>query len=98
MWEIADTKKLKKQIDALPVQVKVIAHALLDDLMESGPKQPSWPHFGTLGKEKKVIPADAYHCHLKRGKPTYVACWCITDKDNKIIEVFYVGTHEKAPY
>lgn len=37
-----------------------------------------------------------HHCHLRKGKPTYVACWAVTN-ENKI-EVFYVGTHEGAPY
>jgi hypothetical protein len=36
-------------------------------------------------------------CHLKKGRPTYVACWTV-DKKNKVIEVYYAGTHEKAPY
>jgi hypothetical protein len=40
----------------------------------------------------------AYHCHLKKGKPTYVCFWKILDKRERIVEVFYVGSHEKAPY
>ena len=39
-----------------------------------------------------------YHCHLKKGKPTYVAVWKVTDKENRPVEVRYVGTHEKADY
>jgi len=39
-----------------------------------------------------------YHCHLKKGKPTYVAVWKVTDKKNRLVEVRYVGTHEKADY
>ena len=35
---------------------------------------------------------------LIKGKPTYVCCWEVIDKQKKIIEVNYVGTHEKAPY
>lgn len=42
------------------------------------------PHFSALGG--------------KGGKPTYVACWYIKDKKVKIVEIYYVGTHEKAPY
>jgi mRNA-degrading endonuclease RelE of RelBE toxin-antitoxin system len=28
----------------------------------------------------------------------YVCCWEVTNKSLKITEVYYVGTHEKAPY
>jgi hypothetical protein len=57
----------------------------------------NWPNFGPLYKQKGV-PDNAYHCHLKQGRPTYVACWKIEDKKVKIVEVYYVGTHENAPY
>jgi hypothetical protein len=39
-----------------------------------------------------------YHCHIEKGRPTYVVCWRIADKNKKNIEVYYAGTHEKAPY
>ncbi len=29
---------------------------------------------------------------------TYVCCWEVIDKRMKITEIYYVGTHEKAPY
>lgn len=38
-----------------------------------------------------------FHCHLRKGHPTYVACW-EADVQAKKIEVFYVGSHEDAPY
>ncbi len=62
-----------------------------------GPYRKNWPHFCALGRGKG-IPKDSYHCHVKGGKPTYVACWYIEDKKVKIVEIYYVGTHEKAPY
>jgi hypothetical protein len=37
-------------------------------------------------------------CHLKKGQPTYVAIWQVVDKQIHLVEVSYVGTHEKAPY
>ncbi len=50
-----------------------------------------WPGYGKLkGTEK-------YHCHLKKGNPTYVAVWKV-DKANRVVEFEYIGTHEKAPY
>ncbi len=39
-----------------------------------------------------------HHCHLKKGHPTYVAVWEVTDTDVCLVEVIYVGTHEKALY
>jgi len=62
---------------------------LLMDL-ENGPEAYKWPNYSKLGSM-------TYHCHLKKGRPTYVACWT-ADKKNKLIEVYYAGTHEKAPY
>jgi hypothetical protein len=50
-----------------------------------------WPNYSKLAGGR-------HHCHLKKGKPTYVAVWEVLDKDIKLIEVQYVGTHEKAPY
>lgn len=81
--------KAKKAHKLLPKKVFNAFLFLLSDL-ESGPEAPNWPNYGKLGRM-------TYHCHLKKGRPTYVACW-IADKKLKIIEVFYAGTHEKAPY
>lgn len=55
-----------------------------------GPERFQWPNYGDLNGN--------YHCHLKKGKPTYVACWSVIDKKLKQIEIYYVGTHENAPY
>lgn len=55
-----------------------------------GPYRSNWPNYGLLDDNK-------FHCHLKNGRPTYVACWEI-DRDKKKIKVYYVGTHENAPY
>jgi mRNA-degrading endonuclease RelE of RelBE toxin-antitoxin system len=35
---------------------------------------------------------------LMKGKPTYVAVWEEQNKEIKLVEVIYAGTHEKAPY
>lgn len=96
-WEIENFKKLEKQIKNLPENVKPIVFALLKDLEEEGPIQPNWPNYSPLKKGKR-IPANAFHFHLKRGKSTYVACWFVLDKKKKLLEVYYVGTHENAPY
>ena len=65
---------------------------LLKELKSLGPFRFNWPNY------TKMNGVDDYHCHLKKGRPTYVSCWIIRDKSKKIIEVYYAGTHEKAPY
>lgn len=63
--------------------------ALLRDL-RFGPSPTGWKNLG-------LIKGQGYwHCHIKSGRPTYVACWKAILK-TKIIEVFCVGTHEDAP-
>lgn len=39
-----------------------------------------------------------FQCHIKKGKPTYVAVWEVVDGRVSFWEVTYVGTHEKARY
>lgn len=56
----------------------------------SGPVRGNWPNYSKLADGR-------HHCHLKKGKPTYVAVWS-EDKATVTVEVIYVGTHEKAPY
>jgi hypothetical protein len=46
----------------------------------------------------KGLRKNTYHCHVSAGRPTYVACWTVVEKRIKIVEIFYVGTHENAPY
>lgn len=61
------------------------------DLEENGPVRGKWSNYGKLTGRR-------HHCHLKKGKPCYVAVWEVADKEIKLIEVVYAGTHEGAPY
>lgn len=97
-WKVVRSTKLDNEIKKLAKSIQAIAYALFSDLELSGPIQPEWSNYGPLNKSKKRIPPNSYHCHLKKGRPTFVACWRMVSKTEKIIEVFYVGTHEKAPY
>ena len=81
--------KAKKAHKLLSKPAHMAFSQLLMEL-ENGPETPKWPNYSKLGRM-------TYHCHLKKGRPTYVACWT-ANKKNKIIEVYYAGTHEKAPY
>lgn len=90
-WTVNLTSRTAKDIAQLPEHVRLKMFALLTDLESKGAMLPSWPHYSKLGD-------DIHHCHIKRGRPTYVVCWRVLNKKEKIIEVYYAGTHEKAPY
>lgn len=94
-WNIKVTKTVIKQANKLNTNILLALRFLLEDLANQGPALSDWPNYGKLRSKKG---RDKYHCHLKKGKPTYVCCWEVVDKKQKIIEVYYVGTHEKAPY
>ena len=82
---------LHKRVRDLSVNVQNILIALKKDMEANGPIRGNWPNFSALSSNR-------YHCHLKKGHPTYVAIWEVIDKKIKLIEVIYAGTHEKAPY
>ena len=91
-WEVVVTKKVQRQYDGLPKRAKDAVIALLRDIEINGPRRGNWPNFGKLVNQK------CYHCHLKKGTPTYVALWAVDKGKVRVVEVIYVGTHEKAPY
>ncbi len=93
LWDVKFTGKTRKQARNLPAQVRERLFALVLEIEKIGPARTSWPNFGKI-KGKK----DCYHCHLKKGRPAYVTVWKIKSKENKIVEVRYVGTHENADY
>ena len=91
MWSVSFKSRAAKQYQALPGKVKDAVDALVKEIKAVGPVRGNWKHYGKLS-------ASQHHCHVKSGRPTYVACWEVVDKTIQIIEVYYVGTHEKAPY
>ena len=91
MWTVEFANKAAKQLKKLPSSIQDAIALLVAEIQQDGPNRPNWKNYSKLGK-------NLYHCHLKKGKPTYVACWAVIDKKIQIVEVYYVGTHEKAPY
>ncbi|MGK5593881.1 MAG: type II toxin-antitoxin system RelE family toxin [Parachlamydiaceae bacterium] len=89
-WTITLTGQAKKAFKELPNSTAKTFRLLLEDLEMNGYQRFNWPNFSKL---KEAL----YHCHLEKGRPTYVACWRVYKKE-KLIEVYYAGTHEKAPY
>lgn len=90
-WTVELSRGVEKQKAKLSRPLRQILYALVEDIEASGPVRGDWPNYGKLSGNK-------HHCHLKKGSPTYVAVWEVIDKRIKLIEVQYVGTHEKAPY
>jgi mRNA-degrading endonuclease RelE of RelBE toxin-antitoxin system len=97
VWDVRISQLALKQKKRLPEKIKMVFLRLIGDLETKGPIQKTWAHFSSLGKDKR-IPPNSYHCHIKSGHPTYVVCWQVVDKKIQIMEIFYVGTHENAPY
>jgi hypothetical protein len=85
------SRQAAKQLGRLPSAVKKSLIALMREIEISGPVRGNWPNYGSLGKGR-------HHCHLKKGRPTYVAIWELADKAVKVVEVTYARTHERAPY
>jgi mRNA-degrading endonuclease RelE of RelBE toxin-antitoxin system len=86
-YEVRIKKRVERGLRKLPSDVQKLLYLLIADLQVDGPIQKSWWNFSPLGQ-------DRYHCHLNY---RYVACWTCR-KDKIIIEVYYVGSREKAPY
>lgn len=90
-WKVILSTRAEKQIERLSVNIKNRLFYLLAEIEQSGPVRGDWPNYGKLDDTR-------HHCHIKKGKPCFVAVWEVTDKKIKLVEVKYVGTHEKAPY
>ena len=95
-WTVYFSNKANKQTKKLNRRVLTVLRLLAEDLKTQGPAPgKGWSNYGKLKTAKN---RDLRHCHLIKSSPTYVCCWEIIDKQQKIIEVYYVGSHEKSPY
>jgi mRNA-degrading endonuclease RelE of RelBE toxin-antitoxin system len=94
-WTVNFTRTAGKQTKNLSKSAFEALRLLIKDLETNGPAPGvGWSNYGKLRGNK----GDLRHCHLIKGNPTYVCCWEVIDKKIRIIEVYYAGTHEKAPY
>lgn len=89
-WNVTLTGKANKQAEKLSMAVRAVLQTLMDEIAINGPVRGNWPNYSKLSDGR-------HHCHLKKGKPTYVAVWT-AEKKTVSVEIVYVGTHEKAPY
>jgi hypothetical protein len=86
-YQVKVKKKVARGLETLPERVRQLLFLLVNDLQAEGPIQRRWPNFSSLG-------GDRFHCHLTYH---YAACWTHI-KGEIIIEVYYAGSREKAPY
>jgi mRNA-degrading endonuclease RelE of RelBE toxin-antitoxin system len=93
VWNVSIKRSIRKDVDKLPPDVFQALRSLVREIETYGPLRYNWKNFGKLRGAR-----DHYHCHIKSGRPTFVVCWEVTDKEVKIVEVYYAGTHEKSPY
>jgi len=91
MWEVKLARKVEKILQGLPRSIRDALSTLILDIEKRGPVRGNWDNYGKLGKNR-------HHCHLRKGRPTYVAVWAEYADGVRIVEVEYVGTHERAPY
>jgi len=84
------SKKIIKALKSLPKDVIATLYYLKKEITHRGPVRGDWPNYSKLSSKS------VHHCHLKKGKPTYVAIWKEIKKG--VICFEYVGTHEGANY
>lgn len=86
-YEVRVAKGTRRRLDKAPAFVRDKFAALMLDLEASGPVQTTWPNYSKLGENE-------YHCHLAR---KWVACWR-SERGSVVVEVYYAGSREDAPY
>ena len=71
-WHGRLSRKTDKGLGKLPAPVRNALALLMADIEEKGPVRGDWPNYSKLGPKR-------HHCHLRKGKPTYVAVWVETE-------------------
>jgi hypothetical protein len=94
LWTVIFSRKAEKQKAKLPPDIIDRLYFLRRDLAVRGPVVPGWPHYG------KIVGSESghYHCHLNKGHPTYVVVWQAVNNVVRVLEIQFVGTHEKVDY
>lgn len=87
-WKIEFSKKASKRVKKLPKRELSLLDALVSDLLNRGPVLPDWKNYLKLGNCE-------YHCHLSY---KWVACWRVEKEEICLIEIYYIGSREDAPY
>lgn len=86
-YQVVIKKKVARRLLRLPEDARKLLYLLISEPRTQGPIRKDWRNFSPIGK-------DRFHCHL-----TYRYVACVTWRKGEIeIEVYYVGSREKAPY
>ncbi len=89
IWKVGFSRKASGQMEEfkkkLP-KIRKLVLTLVKDIEKNGPYRTNWRKYGPLEHGKR-IPENSHHCHIKNGRPTYVACWSIENKKVKIISM-----------
>jgi len=93
-WTVGFSTKAGRQITKLPANINDRLANLVRELIVEGPVQPEWKNYSKLTGKK----GEYYHCHLNAGRPTYVVVWQVLDRQVRVMEVRYAGTHEGINY
>lgn len=98
-WKVVyQPKKVGKQALRLPKPAHAKLIRLIGELAVLGPERADWKNFGRLRRQPGQRSDEVrYHCHLSSGKQCAVACWKVYN-NTITIEVYYVGSHQNAPY
>ena len=94
LWTVIFSRKAEKQKAKLPPAIIDSLYLLRKDLENRGPIVTGWPNYSKIVGSK----AGHYHCHLNKGRPTYVVVWQVVDKVVRVLEIQFAGTHEKVDY
>lgn len=87
-YKVQIKKRILKRLPRLPKEVQRRFDLLSGVLRTKGPTGPhEWQNYSKLGENE-------YHCHLNY---RYCACWR-AEKRSIVVEVYYVGSREDAPY
>ena len=93
LWDVRVGVEARKNRKKVPQGIDELFQLLLKEIELAGPVRSAWPNYSKMSSNK-----NCHHCHLQKGKPTYVAVWKVINKKDQIIKVLYVGTHEGVDY
>lgn len=95
MWLVLVGNRAKKGVKKLSKNALALFDLLLKEIEAAGPYRVNWSHYGKIKSGNAV---ELFHCHIQSGRPTLVVCWWVVNKETRTVEIYYVGSHENAPY